>query len=745
MQDRGWDAFRKAETEILLELLNTKATGHVISLGGGIVETQSAREALKAYTKKEGPVVYVRREIAEIVKYLGEETARPAYGEPIETVFKRREPWFEECSSYDFANFTGPAVQLNNEVRKSREYDFSVIPGPHQRFRAEVERFFGHITGVKPNYARLERGRQSFMLSPVYPDVRSLLNKFDDITAGVDVVELRVDQLRAPGTTPSLNGQYVPPITYVREQLSLLRLGTPLPIVFTVRTVSQGGAFPDGKQEEAFELLEVGRRMGCEYIDLELVWNQDRIGNFVQWKGASRIIASWHDWSGDMKWDGVDIRNKYSLAHRFGDVVKIVGKAVSHEDQFTLHRFVKQSNARPDAKPFLAVNTGYMGQISRVLNGTLSPVTHPSLPGKAAPGQISFADTQRVLHFIGRLPAKKFYLFGSPISKSPSPTLHNTIFEAMGLPYKYELFETEKVDERIESIIREPDFGGASVTIPHKLDIMPLMDELSEHASAIGAVNTVIALSKEGGSRVLRGDNTDWLGILNTAKANLPPGITTPKVGLIIGAGGTSRAAIYALHKLGVELIYLFNRTRTSAEKLAAAFPSLNIRVIDSLSSFAGERPTVIVSTVPGNALAPKPCSVKAWIASLTSLYPGERIYIPVELFKGTSGVVVDMAYVPKESVLLSTARKVHGWKVVFGVQVLLEQGYYQSIAWTSRFCPREVAAERVREQWLNTPEPSKTVSSTFSPTNSTFLVTAVAAGVASMTLLYRFRKLVTN
>jgi pentafunctional AROM polypeptide len=77
----------------------------VISLGGGIVETPEAREVLKGWRKK-GRVVHVVRAIDEVVKYLGEETERPAYGEPVRDVWTRREPWFAECCTHEFVNHT---------------------------------------------------------------------------------------------------------------------------------------------------------------------------------------------------------------------------------------------------------------------------------------------------------------------------------------------------------------------------------------------------------------------------------------------------------------------------------------------------------------------------------------------------------------------------------------------------------------------------------------------------------------
>ncbi len=99
---------------------------------------------------------------------------------------------------------------------------------------------------------------------------------------------------------------------------------------------------------------------------------------------------------------------------------------------------------------------------------------------------------------MGMLPAKRFCLFGTPIQASPSPTLHNTGFTTLGLPHTYDLFKTPEADDQIKQLMKNTYFG-ASMTIPHKLAIIPLLDEQTPEARAIGAVNTVIARTVEGG------------------------------------------------------------------------------------------------------------------------------------------------------------------------------------------------------------------------------------------------------
>jgi pentafunctional AROM polypeptide len=688
VQRNGWPAFRAAELDILKELLARFPSRHIISLGGGIVETPAAREILSVYAK-DCPVVYVVRPVDEIVAYLETESNRPAYGEPIIDVFKRREKWFTECSSYEFINTTVVPPQAGN-IPPSE--DLLQPPVQTSNIRDEIARFFGHITGQKPNPAlSLEPGHRSYFLSLTFPDVTPSLASFEELSAGVDAIELRVDLLR---TRSQLNtaGPHIAPHSYVTEQIAAIRRVSTLPIVYTVRTVSQGGAFPDKSVKEAFGLLRLALRLGVEYVDVEISWPEKNIRDLISHKGNTRIVASWHDWSGNLRWDSSSVEATAEVAKAFGDVVKIVSKANSLDDNLALHRFVTRASSEVDAKPIIAINMGVEGQLSRVLNTTFTPVPHPLIPAKAAPGQLSFVEIQKALHLIGQLPAKNFYIFGRPIAHSMSPTLHNTAFKFLGLPHCYERLETEGVDHEVRYTLTLPDFGGASITIPFKRDIMAHLDQLSPEAEAIGAVNTVIPRTNADGSKILFGDNTDWIGIRNVIKARLPPSVRKIESCLIIGAGGTARAAIYALHSLGAPCIYLFNRTRRSAEELVHAIPGAHVELLDSLdvASVRGPAPSVIISTVPASATT---------IEENTS----NALPLPSSLFTAEVGVVVDMAYRPAETPLLKLAKTlpaIRNWHSVTGIEVLLEQGYRQFELWTGRRCPRGVVAKTVLEAY---------------------------------------------
>jgi pentafunctional AROM polypeptide len=292
---------------------------------------------------------------------------------------------------------------------------------------------------------------------------------------------------------------------------------------------------------------------------------------------------------------------------------------------------------------------------------------------------------------IGQLPAKRFYIFGKPVAKSPSPTLHNAAFNRLGLPHTYGRLETDIIDADVRSTLGLADFGGASVTIPLKRDIIAQLDVLTPEAEAIGAVNTVIPSTNALRHRILLGDNTDWIGIREVVRARLPPFLNKIESCLIIGAGGTARAAIYALHALGATRIYLFNRTRQSAEELVHAIPGAHVELLDTLdlTSLQGPPPSVIISTVPASA-------------TTTEKGVADALFLPSSLFSADAGVVVDMAYRPAETPLLRLAKSAapegREWHTVTGIEVLLEQGYKQFELWTGRRCPRGVVAKTVLE-----------------------------------------------
>ena len=198
--------------------------------------------------------------------------------------------------------------------------------------------------------------------------------------------------------------------------------------------MSQGGRVPDNDTKTALALYRVALRMGFDFVDLELT-SAPALKDFVlSHRKMCTIIASHHDPSGRLSWanDAEDWIPHFEVAREFGDIVKLVGVASSPDGNDDLKIFKKWAGVEHPDLPVIAMNLGEMGKMSRVNNGFMTPVSHPALPAKAAPGQLSAAEIRTVLGIVGEIQPKKFFLFGKPISQSRSPALHNTLFGLTG-------------------------------------------------------------------------------------------------------------------------------------------------------------------------------------------------------------------------------------------------------------------------------------------------------------------------
>ena len=269
--------------------------------------------------------------------------------------------------------------------------------------------------------------------------------------------------------------------------------------------------------------------------------------------------------------------------------------------------------------------------------------------------------------------ALQFHLFGSPIGASPSPLMHNSGFRALRLPHVYSLVDTLSIDD-VVAAIHEPNFGGASVTIPHKRDIIPHLDSLSTAARAIGAVNTIVVKYDRLGAPTYHGDNTDYLGILNpllqalgtpfrrTPLASREAGPASPAYldgcALVIGAGGTARAACYCVQRLGLSL-FVWNRTFKKAAAIAAEFGGVALENPEAITDLK-----CAISTVPAAAHWTLP-------AALLAQQPA----------------IVEVVYKPRVTELVAQARA-GGCFVVQGIDVLIAQGVEQFERWTRRRAP---------------------------------------------------------
>ncbi len=270
-------------------------------------------------------------------------------------------------------------------------------------------------------------------------------------------------------------------------------------------------------------------------------------------------------------------------------------------------------------------------------------------------------------------------LLGHPVAHSRSPRMHNAAFRAQGLNYVYVAADVAPPElPAAVAGLRALGHVGANVTIPHKQAVRSLLDEVSERAAAIGAVNTIVRIGAAGdaerGAARLRGDNTDGLGFL----APLAPHAERLRGAevVVFGAGGAARAAAYAL--LGTcapARLTLAARRPPQAEALAADLSSHDTRGALTACALADAGPHVRRSALVVNAT---PAGMHPHVEGTPWPEAGDF---------SARQIVYDLVYTPAETRLLRAAAA-RGATPLGGLEMLIGQAAESYRQWTGRAMP---------------------------------------------------------
>ncbi len=269
-------------------------------------------------------------------------------------------------------------------------------------------------------------------------------------------------------------------------------------------------------------------------------------------------------------------------------------------------------------------------------------------------------------------------VIGHPIKHSHSPMMHNYAFNKVGLDYVYLPFDIASVNlkDALKGMVAL-GIAGFNVTVPHKERIVEYLDELSDSAKIVNAVNTVV---NENGK--LYGYNTDVNGIIETLEQY--KNIISGKTVTVIGAGGAARAVIYALiSSFNVKKINIINRTIERAESLKDYFSSKML--FDEIKTYELIPPDVT------DVLAKSKLIVNASSIGMSPEEDDSPTTIP-ESFNSKQ-VVFDIVYNPRKTKLLSIAES-QGATVVNGLNMFIEQGAKAFELWTNEKMPVEKITE---------------------------------------------------
>lgn len=253
-------------------------------------------------------------------------------------------------------------------------------------------------------------------------------------------------------------------------------------------------------------------------------------------------------------------------------------------------------------------------------------------------------------------------VLGWPVSHSRSPAMHEAGYAALGLAdWSYQRLPVPP-ELLVETVRALPGagFAGANVTIPHKEEAARLADAASEAVRAIGAANTLTFLP----DGAIHAENTDAPGLIDALPFD-PAGRTA----VVLGAGGTARAAVWALLDAGAADVLVWNRTRERAERLCAEIGGV---VADAPPRQGAD--LLVNTTSVGLQWGEDPFKALPLDADALRGYP----------------CLVDLVYGSAPTALVSAARAA-GATVVDGLEILVRQGARSFERWTGRAAPLDV------------------------------------------------------
>ena len=463
-----------------------------------------------------------------------------------------------------------------------------------------------------------------------------------------DIIELRLDFVA------DHSPEYV--LKLVETRKNFFRK----PLILTYHPREQGG-----QQDIKFNhRLRFWRNLDfwdvIDYADIEL----DMVERLAQTKLPipwHKVICSHHNFDETP----ANLHEIYErIARTPAAVVKIATEANRIADCLPLFDLMERSE-----KPVIILGMGLPGVATRILalsRGAMLTFGALRRGAESASGQPTATELRELYRAHQLTKHSEIYgVIGNPIGHSRSPLIHNAALKVVGRDGVYLPFEVDDAAEFIRDFVhpktRKLDWNlrGLSVTIPHKLSVMPHLDFISPAAQAVGAVNTIIVKGDE-----LHGDNTDVIGAMKPLEKLMD--IKGARAA-IIGAGGAARAICYGLQQRGAS-VTIYARDEQKAQTLADEF---NVQAA-AINDLHGNTDLVINCTPVG-------------------MHGHDEGTSPLnaDSLKNVR-LVYDLIYNPLETQLLKDA-KAAGCQTLGGMTMLLGQAAEQFRLWTGEEAPLDV------------------------------------------------------
>ncbi|PNY29120.1 Uncharacterized protein TCAP_00959 [Tolypocladium capitatum] len=719
----------RRQSEVLGDILEQNPTGSIVVCSWMDRHVQGLLRQFSAAN----PVVHVMRSADAIQHHLKISDRRRA-----QELLNMASFFFRSCTNLEFFNVS--EVRATRTELEEADGQSHGTPAPYLTLK-QAERHFLKFLSLAYPASAIPFFESAFPLATIPPEERQFTYalsveigevlkgeaELGESIAGVDAVQISVNSLADLKDPADIMDTYSPIANKITEGIGIVRRSTMLPIILNIELPETA----EGNLVRLYlDLVAHALCLAPEMVTVDLRLDGSDISRLAVAGRRSKIIANYFTATKLQPWDSADWVSWYRKACSLGcDMVRLVRPARCMEDNFAVSRLrCTVSSLGGRQIPLIAYNSGPLGRHSTCFNQALTLVAAKPMAqanrgnGPGPYPYVTAKEVTKALYASFVYDPMKLYVFGANVGYSISPAMHNAALAACGIPHRYEPFSSDSLSG-VKHLIQDPNFGGASVGLPFKVEVITLTHSLSPHAQAIGAVNTLIpvrhlnqdgsvpagaallrSVNRAGPVQALYGENTDWIGIRACIRRGLSPAnaVRPTTCGLIVGAGGMARAAVYAMLQVGVKNIALYNRTASNAERLASHFRQLlqkkdfkllgtvretTFHVIASLDEpwpSGLHLPSIIVSCIPTHPVKDMPS-------------PDFTVPEPW-LGNPTGGVIIDLGYKTLDTPLLTQARNgaSRGWVAMDGLDLLPEQGFAQFELFTGRRAPRRVMRREV-------------------------------------------------
>jgi pentafunctional AROM polypeptide len=484
IEENGFEDFRNKEVIILNELINKNY--NFISTGGGIIEHPNFKNIVK-----NNNVIYINGVEQRLIQDFSKRNCNHL---EIEKILKERN--YEQYADFYFHNYKTNNLyfeQWINSLNKKVKIPFN-----------------------------------SYFLCLNLDSIQEHIDKIKKASVEVNAIEVRVDLFKSYD------------FKFISQEIHCLKQNTDKPIIYTVRTVLEGGKYPYDPRN----LLELGYKIGCEIIDIEF-----RYPIYIPYVTT---IGSCHG----NNFNSLIVTNYNSIKP---DIIKVVTKL---ENKSKLENLLQ--NYKNDKK--IILYTGNKGVISRVENNFLTPVSSNEF-GKTFPEQLTYYEIVTIKKILNYPINIKCGLFGRYLKPYPIADIHNYNFKKLnfnGLMSKYEKINISQVID----YIRKNKVQYSSICRPYKEIILQYLDMVDNQIINIGSVNNLILKDN-----LLYGYNTDWIAFLKVIKD------MNPKKTIILGSGGTALSMAYGLSQRNLDF-ELYSRNIDARNKIGKKYdiPTFNLK-----------------------------------------------------------------------------------------------------------------------------------------------------------------------